>query len=141
MKNITVLFFLLVIGFSCDKIKSTNPFDPECPPNLFTPKNIQANQVANGVELTWSIENKNISGYKLRRKYDNGIDVTLATLPKDSLRFIDTSIQIGRLHSYSLVSFANLNESLTASIDINPKFTSGPDSFEVRYNKDHYGIF
>jgi uncharacterized protein (TIGR02145 family) len=134
MKNTTVLLFLLVIGFSCDKIKSTNPFDPECPRNLFTPKNIQANQVATGVELTWSIENKNISGYKLRRKFDNGVDVTLATLSKDSLRFIDTSIQIGRLHSYSLVSFANLNESLTTSIDITPKFkvaTAFPSSIKV----------
>lgn len=30
---------------------------------------------------------------------------------------------------------------LQFGLDINPKFTSGPDSFEVRYTKDHYGIF
>ena len=52
---------------SCSKLQSNNPFDPDCPKELFTPSSFRANQNSDVIELNWDIVNKNISGYKIKK--------------------------------------------------------------------------
>ena len=110
----------LVLFNSCQKIPSDNPFDPECSKATFTPSVFGAVQSSKGIELTWDKVEKNISGYKLLKSLDNGTPISLATLSKDSIHFIDNSISIGKTHFYILVAYAGNNESDALKAQITP---------------------
>ena len=112
--------FAIVLFNSCQKIPSDNPFDPECSKVTFTPSAFRAVQSSKGIELTWDKVEKNISGYKLLKSLDNGTPISLATLSKDSIHFIDNSISIGKSHFYTLVAYAGNNESDALKAQITP---------------------
>ena len=112
--------FAIVLFNSCQKIPSDNPFDPECSKATFTPSVFGAVQSSKGIELTWDKVEKNISGYKLLKSLDNGTPISLATLSKDSIHFIDNSISIGKTHFYTLVAYAGNNESDALKAQITP---------------------
>jgi len=121
MKSIILQISLIVLlFFSCKKIVSNNPFDSECPKYLFTPTSFQGSQTSNGIEFNWSINENNISGYKLLKNIDNGIPIVLAVLSKDSTHFCDTSLILGKSHKYSLVAYAENNESNLVNFEITP---------------------
>jgi len=67
IKYFTGVLFLLLLGTACKK-EITNPFDPDCPKEIWTPKNFQVFQSENKLDLTWEQENLNISGFKIERK-------------------------------------------------------------------------
>ena len=120
-KLIKLLIALMVL-ISCQKIERNNPFDPECPRELWTPTNFQAVQVENAVKLTWNVPETNISGFKVFRQINNSGNFTeISTLKKDVTQWIDTEIVGGKVHLYTLVAYAGNNESNSGNAQITPK--------------------
>ena len=70
--NKYILFILLVVFASCENREWDNPFDPDCPKELFTPANFTAKQEGNLVKLTWRQSNSQISGFVIERSVDDG---------------------------------------------------------------------
>lgn len=116
------LIIVLLVLMSCQKIERNNPFDSECPKEIWTPTSFQAVPTSKGIELTWDMVDKNISGYKLSRQINTGTISNLTILPKDSTRYIDNDIILGEIHSYSLVAFAGNNESTIRTAELRPMF-------------------
>jgi uncharacterized protein (TIGR02145 family) len=116
------LFFFIAIFFtlfvSCMKIQSNNPFDSECPKQLFTPTSFQAVQSSDGIELSWSQVTKNITGYKIMRGINNGAPITIGILPKDSTHLLDTTVSMGTTNKYTLLAYAGSNESNIVPVEI-----------------------
>ena len=120
--NLVILIFLLLTFFSCQKIERNNPFDPECPRQLWAPTNFQAVQEGNAVKLTWNVAETNISGFKVYRQINNSGDfIEINDLKKDITQWIDIEIVGGKVHLYSLVAYAGNNESNSGNAQITPK--------------------
>lgn len=118
-----IIFLILVISgvlSSCQKREQNNPFDPECPKEIWTPTNFQATLEGNTVKLTWSQLVNNISGFKLTRKVDSGTDSSLPRQAKEANQLTDNTLIGGKVHIYSLVAYAGNNESNTITCQITP---------------------
>jgi len=120
--NLIILILLLLTFFSCQKIERNNPFDLECPRQLWTPTNFQAIQEGNAVKLTWDVPVANISGFKVFRQINySGDFIEINDLKKDITKCTDTEIVGGKVHLYSLVTYAGNNESNSGNAQITPK--------------------
>ena len=119
-KKFLQFFTIILILTCCKKILPTNPFDSECPKELFTPSSFKAFQSSNGIELNWDKVENNISGFKIIKILDNGTPNIIAILPKDSSHFCDSSISLGKIHKYSLFAYAGNNESNSVNVEILP---------------------
>jgi hypothetical protein len=68
-----MIMFLLILFFSdCEKHEINNPFDSECPKELWSPSGLTAVQQGSIVVLNWSQANQHISGFKIDRKVGSG---------------------------------------------------------------------
>jgi uncharacterized protein (TIGR02145 family) len=130
--HMRIFLYLLILSYyfiSCTKIVSTNPYDPDCPKQLFTPSSLIAKLDAEGVQLNWSIVDKNITGYRLKKSVNGSPQSNLTTLPKDSSQFFDSSIELGKVYRYELIAYAGNNESNSIFVEITSKIkvvTSAP---------------
>jgi hypothetical protein len=110
------LFFLS----SCDKFDWHNPYDPECPKELFTPSSPGATMEGNSVKLTWSQQNDDISGFALFRSAEGESIANLTQTQKSTTQYIDASITPGKKYTYYVVAVAGTNKSDTVKAEITP---------------------
>jgi uncharacterized protein (TIGR02145 family) len=118
----TLHFFILSILFfsSCDKFDWHNPYDPECPKELFTPSSPGATMEGNSVKLTWTQENDYISGFSLFRSAEGESITNLTQTQKSTTQYIDASITPGKKYTYYVVAVAGTNKSDTVKAEITP---------------------
>ena len=113
---------LLLLTVSCVKQDHNNPFDSQCPKELWTPTDFKATLEGTTVKLTWNQSENRISGFKLTKKVDSGSDLALPSQTKDASQFIDVSLTVGKLHVYTLVAYAGNNQSNIVTVQITPTF-------------------
>jgi uncharacterized protein (TIGR02145 family) len=118
----TLYYFILSILFlsSCDKFDWHNPYDPECPKELFTPSSPGAAMEGNNVKLTWSQQNDDISGFALFRSAEGESITNLTQTQKSTTQYIDASITPGKKYTYYVVAVAGTNKSDTVKAEIIP---------------------
>jgi uncharacterized protein (TIGR02145 family) len=107
---------------SCDKFEWHNPYDPECPKELFTPSAPGATMEGNSVKLTWTQENDNISGFALFRRAEGEGITALAQTQKSTTQYLDGTITAGKKYTYYVLAVAGENKSDTIKIEITPIF-------------------
>jgi hypothetical protein len=119
-----LLIFLLVF-ISCDNREWNNPFDPDCPKELFTPAGFTTKQEGNLVKLTWTQSNTQISGFAIERSIDGGATwSSVATPSKSELTWSDNNITAGKEHKYRLVAKAGNNISNEVTAQVTPVFAA-----------------
>ncbi len=114
---------LLLLLSTCDK-EITNPFDPDCPKEIWTPSNFLVVQAENKLDLTWKQDNGNISGFKIERKVGTEDWSNVASPGKTALNWSDTDLKGGELHQYRLCAYAGDNFSNTVTAQATPVFTA-----------------
>jgi hypothetical protein len=115
-----VIFILLFI--SCEKFDWNNPYDPECPKDLFTPSSPGVTMEGNSVKLTWSQQNDNISSFALFRRAEGESITTLSQIQKNTTQYVDANITPGKKYTYYVVAVAGTNSSDTIKAEIVPVF-------------------
>ena len=117
-------YFLLSILFlsSCDKFDWHNPYDPECPKELFTPSSPGATMEGNSVKLTWSQSNDDISGFALFRSAEGEPIANLTQTQKTATQYLDASVTPGKKYTYYVLAVAGTNKSDTIKAEITPVF-------------------
>ena len=100
----------------------TNPFDPDCPKEIWTPSDFKAAQSDNFVNLTWNQDNTNIEGFKIERKVGNHEYANVASPGKTATSWSDSDLKGGELHQYRLYAYAGKNQSNTVSTSVTPAF-------------------
>jgi hypothetical protein len=120
-KNIIIFIFISLIYLSgCQKFQWNNPYDPECPKELFTPSSPGATMEGNSVKLIWSQQNDNISGFALFRSAEGESITNLTQTQKSTTQYIDASITPGKKYTYYVVAVAGTNKSDTVKAEIIP---------------------
>jgi hypothetical protein len=117
-KILSLLGILLLT--SCNKFDWHNPYDPECPKELFTPSSPGATMEGNSVKLTWSQQNDDISGFALFRSAEGESITNLTQTQKTTTQYIDASITPGKKYTYYVVAVAGTNKSDTVKTEIIP---------------------
>ncbi len=120
MSKLYKIIFILFIVVSCQKRDWDNPFDPDCPKEIFTPANFQSQQQGNIVKLSWSQPNTKISGFKIERKVGDLTWAEVASEGKGSTTWNDQQPTGGKLHEYRIFAFAGSNTSNQATTQITP---------------------
>jgi uncharacterized protein (TIGR02145 family) len=121
MKTINYLLLLVVLMFfSCETPERNNPYDPECPKEIWSPSNFQAVQDGTGIKLTWNSSNKNFDGFRITKRVNNGSSISLGDFPKSTNQFIDINIIGGQQHKYTIYAFAGDNTSNSLNAEITP---------------------
>lgn len=107
------IFFQCVILtlFSCQQREWNNPFDPDCPKEIFTPINFTAMQQGSEIKLEWVLNNLNVSGFTIYKNSDDGSWTLLSNINKDILTYTDHSISGGIKYGYKLMATAGSNQS------------------------------
>ncbi len=114
------LLILLLLTASCVKQDHNNPFDSQCPKELWTPTDFKATLEGTTVKLTWSQSENRISGFKLTKKVDTGTESALTNQSKDANQLTDASLTGGKVHVYTLVAYAGNNKSNVVTAQITP---------------------
>lgn len=117
-------YFILSFLFlsSCDKFEWYNPYDPECPKELFTPSSPGATMEGNSVKLIWSQENDNISGFNIYRSVEGESITSLTQTQKNITQYLDASVTPGKKYTYYVLAVAGTNKSDTIKAEITPVF-------------------
>ena len=130
-KALFSIFSMLLLLSSCEQREWINPFDPDCPKDIWTPTNFQVVQEGNSVKLTWTQSISNIDGFKIQKSV--GSSGTTLTPSKESSQYSDV-IQLldgGLQHTYVLSAYAGSHTSNSVSVQITPPSavtTSNPTS-------------
>lgn len=119
---LTILMALIIL--SCQQREWDNPFDPDCPKELFTPSNFQARQQGKVITLVWSQPNNTITGFKIERKVGDGVWQEVATPGKTSTKWNDDQISSDKLHEYRIYAVAGNNISNKVNSQIKPTLSS-----------------
>jgi|GEM_PF-2236667 len=118
MKTSKLLFFIilssgLLLYFSGCNREWNNPFDPNntLDPEAWAPGNLQITVTSiTERQLTWTYNGPaNIQGFKIdRKKCDDAWQVALATLPKETRTWNDTTLipQAGLTYQYRIYTYA-----------------------------------
>ena len=122
--NIRILIILLIILSACQKREWNNPFDPECPKELFTPTSFSATLVDNAVKLSWTQTETNISDFVIERSIGDGVWTSVATPDKSATTWSDTNVTGGKVYTYQIVAKAGTNLSNQLTAQITPLFAS-----------------
>jgi hypothetical protein len=120
MKTLHYLILSILFLSSCDKFDWHNPYDPECPKELFTPSSPGAAMEGNSVKLTWSQQNDDISGFALFRSAEGGSITNLTQTQKSTTQYLDANITPGKKYTYYVVAVAGTNKSDTVKAEITP---------------------
>lgn len=100
---------MALIILSCQQREWNNPFDPECPKEIFTPGTVTAIQRGNEILVSWSQNNRQISGFKLYQNTNDGIWVNIASLTKDEQNWTVNGIEGGKKYGFNVVAVADGN--------------------------------
>jgi hypothetical protein len=113
---LSILLFLLLI--TCKERHSDNPFDADCPKEVFTPSDFKAEQQGIAVKLMWSQVNSNISGFVINRNENDGTVAEVARTDKAVTSWNDNKIVGGTKYGYKLYAFAgaNLSNAMEATV-------------------------
>jgi len=130
-KYLVQIIYLIIILTSCQKREWTNPFDPNCPKEIWTPTDFKAVQEGTTVKLTWNQPINQISGFKLAKSIDGGTPTSLPDQAKGIDQFIDITLIGGKIHSYSLTAFAGNSLSNTVTVQIMPLFVSSISATKI----------
>lgn len=109
--KIKILPILVLTLFSCQKRDWDNPYDPDCPKEIFTPSNFTASQEGTSIKLTWSQTNNHISGFKIMRSANDGDWIDMGNQNKNITTWSDNNIEGGEKYTYKIVAVAGQNES------------------------------
>ena len=124
VRILSTFFVLAVVYTSCQNREWLNPFDPSCPKEIWTPTDFTAVQDGTTVLLTWNQPTAQISGFKITKSVDNGINTILPDLAKGVNQFVDNNLIGGKNHVYSLTAYAGNNLSNTVIVQITPVLTA-----------------
>jgi hypothetical protein len=116
------ILILLMFVVSCVKQDHNNPFDSQCPKELWTPTDFKSTLEGTTVKLTWTQSENRISGFKLTKKVDTGTETALTNQSKDANQLTDASLTGGKVHVYTLVAYAGNNQSNVVMAQITPTF-------------------
>jgi uncharacterized protein (TIGR02145 family) len=103
--------FLFLLFFSCQKFSWHNPYDPECPKDLFTPENFTAQLESKAIRIRWQQSNTQISGFEILRSVDGGNNTSIVSLGKEATSYLDTDVQDDKQYKYFIVAKAGDNKS------------------------------
>jgi hypothetical protein len=125
MKTNILLKILLISSFilsliTCNDREETNPFDTNCPKELFTPTDFKAEQQGVAVKLSWKQENTQISGFVISRNENDGNMNEVARTEKAVTLWNDQTIVGGKKYGYQLLAYAGENQSNTLKVFISP---------------------
>ncbi len=130
--------FVCLLLISCDNRDWDNPFDPDCPKELFTPSNFTATQEGTLVKLTWSQSNTQITGFIIERSIDGGATwSSVATPSKTELTWSDSNLPGGKEYKYRLTAKAGSNSSNYVSSQLSFSFVMnipGPNLIDIDGN-------
>ena len=130
--------FVYLFLISCENREWDNPFDPDCPKELFTPSDFKAVQEGTQVKLTWSQFNNQISGFVIERSVDGGAMWTsVATPSKTELTWSDSNLPGGKEYKYRLTARAGSNSSNYVSSQLRVSFVMnipGPNVTDIDGN-------
>ncbi len=101
--------FTVFALFSCRERVWDNPFDPECPKEIFTPTDLNATQEGNQIKLTWNQKNNQITGFIISRKENNGNWLEVERIPKGTNTYFHVLPVIGIQYGYQVVAYAESN--------------------------------
>ena len=119
--GLMAIIFIVILTYCSDR-ESTNPYDPDCPKELFTPSDLKAEQENTSVILTWHQENTHITGFIINRSENDGSMSEVAKLQKSVTTWNDNNVTGGSKYKYELFAYAGKNESNAVSTSINPIF-------------------
>lgn len=111
MRTVLLFFLTSVFVVACQKFEWHNPFDPECPKDLFTPSDFVGTSELRSIKLAWSQPIENISGFTIYRSVANGQRVQIATLGKEARTYADADVQHDKSYAYFIVANAGENKS------------------------------
>jgi hypothetical protein len=117
-----IVLSVVLLFFACQKLERNNPFDPECPKDIWTPTNFTSTQVGSSIKLSWSQPINNITGFAITKKVDNGTATNLETQAKGTTQYTDANPIGGKMHIYSITAKAGNYESNTVLSQIIPVF-------------------
>jgi len=121
IKHYVILSFVfLFISYSCNDRKWNNPFDSDCPKDLFTPSDFTAVQQDKLIKLTWFQHNNHISGYKLLQNINDGTWSEIANLSFEITNWTVSGIVGGKKYGYKILAIAGNNDSNEKIIYITP---------------------
>lgn len=123
-KYVSFSIILIALLMSCRTLVWNNPFDPNCPKDIWTPSDFKAVQEGQTVKLTWSQQINQIDGFKIERTAD-GIKTNLSSISRSINQFVDNSITGGKVHSYVLVAYAGNNLSNSVTAQVTPLMSAG----------------
>jgi hypothetical protein len=113
MKKIinTFIFLLLIAVFPYCTFH--NPYDRECPDDIWTPKNMTATPTNCVIELTWKQKVTHFDGYQIEKSTDSTHwqKVNSALIAPTDTIFTDTEIIPGKKVYYRIYGIADLNTS------------------------------
>lgn len=113
MKNtaniILAVFFMVIL--SCQDYY--NPYDRECPPEIWTPTNLKAVLKQGKIELTWKQKETHFDGYQLEMSTDSLTweEVNSSLIPPVDTSYSDPGIIPGDTMYYRIYGIADLNTS------------------------------
>ena len=122
MKTLHCIIFSIFFLSACSKFEWHNPYDPECPKELFTPSSLDAAMESNTVKLTWNQQNDHISGFSLFRSADDETITRLTQTQKSTTQYIDANLVPGKKYTYYVLAVAGTNISDTLKTEIIPIF-------------------
>ena len=123
-QKLTRIFLCILILSSCQNREWSNPFDPNCPKEIWTPTDFKAVQEGTTIKLTWNQSVTQISGFKVTKSVDGGTNTSLPDLAKGINQSVDNTLIGGKNHSYSLTAYAGNNSSNTVTVHITPVLTA-----------------
>ena len=92
---------------------------------MWTPSDFKAVQNGTSVSLSWSQPMNNISGFKLTKKVDTGAAADMTPQSKGITTLVDPTLTGGKLHTYTLVSYAGNNQSNVVTATVTPVLVAG----------------
>ena len=122
--KINILVLIIVILTSCEKREHTNPFDTECPKELWSPTNFKAVQEGTTVKLTWYQPTNHITGFNIQKTVTGSSTTNMPVQSSMVSQVIDNTLIGGKIHTYSITAYAGNNISNTVTTSITPIFTS-----------------
>jgi hypothetical protein len=125
MKTLKLILITLAAGlffiFGCEK-EITNPFDPNCPKELFTPTDFKTEQEGTTVRLSWKQTNTQITGSVISRNENDGAMIEVTRIDKTVNSWNDPNVKGGIKYGYRLAAYAGDNQSNTVTAFFTPVY-------------------
>jgi hypothetical protein len=116
---ITSFLFILI---TCNDREVTNPFDANCPKELFTPSDFKAEQEGTTIKLSWKQTNTQISGSVISRNENDGAMTEGTRIDKTVTSWNDPNVKGGIKYGYRLAAYAGDNQSNTVTAFFTPVY-------------------